>query len=228
MEQLSFVEEHRGIKREAEIPTDAQPLNSEKRPRNKEHPMSRNCPYLDTINRLVASYDSRGCRKKLCLLHPVTFFLHSAVLDFDFEKLCSVSLSHLNVYACLVCGRYFQGRGNNTHAYTHSVEQSHHVFLNLSESLKFYCLPDGYEIVALTLEDITVCCMPSQVYRSRGLAAVLMIVRLRLNPYVRFSGKLGYLMLSMNRKAKICGEGSLKVNSAFCESSRQKKVDPLE
>lgn len=29
-------------------------------------------------------------------------------LDFDFEKCCSVSLSPLNVYACLVCGKYFQ------------------------------------------------------------------------------------------------------------------------
>lgn len=42
------------------------------------------CPYLDTINRQV--------------------------LDFDFEKLCSVSLSRINVYACLVCGKYFQGK----------------------------------------------------------------------------------------------------------------------
>lgn len=40
------------------------------------------CPYLDTINRHV--------------------------LDFDFEKLCSVSLTRINVYACLVCGKYFQ------------------------------------------------------------------------------------------------------------------------
>ena len=40
------------------------------------------CPYLDTIDR--------------------------AVLDFDFEKLCSISLSNNNVYACLVCGKYFQ------------------------------------------------------------------------------------------------------------------------
>ena len=30
-------------------------------------------------------------------------------LDFDFEKLCSVSLSNINVYACLVCGKYVQG-----------------------------------------------------------------------------------------------------------------------
>lgn len=44
---------------------------------------SRSCPYLDTINRHM--------------------------LDFDFEKLCSVSLSRINVYACLVCGKYFQG-----------------------------------------------------------------------------------------------------------------------
>jgi U4/U6.U5 tri-snRNP-associated protein 2 len=34
----------------------------------------------------------------------------SALLDFDFEKLCSISLSNLNVYACLVCGKYFQGK----------------------------------------------------------------------------------------------------------------------
>ena len=26
----------------------------------------------------------------------------------DFEKLCSVSLSRNNVYACLICGKYFQ------------------------------------------------------------------------------------------------------------------------
>ncbi|CAH8872565.1 unnamed protein product [Trichobilharzia szidati] len=89
---------------------------------------SRSCPYLDTIRRNM--------------------------LDFDFEKLCSVSLSHLNVYACLVCGKYFQGRGNSTHAYTHSVSEGHHVFLNL-ESRRFYCLPDDYEILDGSLEDIT-------------------------------------------------------------------------
>ena len=43
---------------------------------------SRQCPYLDTIDR--------------------------GVLDFDFEKLCSISLSRINCYACLVCGKYFQ------------------------------------------------------------------------------------------------------------------------
>jgi len=86
----------------------------------KKSKAPRLCPYLDTINRQF--------------------------LDFDFEKLCSISLSRINVYACLVCGKYFQGRGTNTHAYTHSVAESHHVFLNL-HTLKFYCLPDNYEIV---------------------------------------------------------------------------------
>jgi hypothetical protein len=38
------------------------------------------------------------------------------------------------------------GRGNNTYAYTHSVGESHHVFLNL-HTLRFYCLPDNYEII---------------------------------------------------------------------------------
>jgi U4/U6.U5 tri-snRNP-associated protein 2 len=42
------------------------------------------CPYLDTVNR--------------------------AVLDFDFEKVCSVSLLSTNIYGCLVCGKYFQVR----------------------------------------------------------------------------------------------------------------------
>ncbi|CAH8679175.1 unnamed protein product [Schistosoma rodhaini] len=93
-----------------------------------EDTRSRSCPYLDTIRRNM--------------------------LDFDFEKLCSVSLSHLNVYACLICGKYFQGRGNSTHAYTHSVSESHHVFLNL-ETRRFYCLPDDYEILDGSLEDIT-------------------------------------------------------------------------
>ncbi|KAL5664026.1 hypothetical protein ACJX0J_024134, partial [Zea mays] len=75
------------------------------------------------------------------------------VLDFDFEKFCSISLSNLNVYACLVCGKYFQGRGLKSHAYTHSLEAGHHVFINL-QTEKAYCLPDGYEINDPSLEDI--------------------------------------------------------------------------
>lgn len=87
----------------------------------------RDCPYLDTVNRQV--------------------------LDFDFEKFCSVSLSNLNVYACLVCGKYYQGRGPKSHAYTHSLEAGHHVYINLRTE-KVYCLPDGYEINDPSLDDI--------------------------------------------------------------------------
>ena len=47
----------------------------------------------------------------------------------------------------------FQGRGQNTHAYTHSVGENHRVFLNL-ETKKFYCLPDNYEVIDASLGDI--------------------------------------------------------------------------
>ncbi|GAB5363681.1 hypothetical protein AAMO2058_000904900 [Amorphochlora amoebiformis] len=86
------------------------------------------CPYLDTINRKV--------------------------LDFDFEKICSVSLNNFNVYACLVCGTYFQGRGKGTHAYLHSLEVDHHMFINLT-TRNIYCLPDNYQVHEISLEDIT-------------------------------------------------------------------------
>lgn len=41
-----------------------------------------------------------------------------------------------------MCGKYFQGRGPSTCAYTHSVEQFHHIYMNLDNG-KVYCLPDG-------------------------------------------------------------------------------------
>ncbi|EGS17236.1 ubiquitin thiolesterase-like protein [Thermochaetoides thermophila DSM 1495] len=75
------------------------------------------------------------------------------VLDFDFEKLCSVTLSNINVYACLVCGKYYQGRGPNTHAYFHALDEDHHVFINLSTQ-KVYVLPEGYEVKSKSLDDI--------------------------------------------------------------------------
>ena len=85
------------------------------------------CPYLDTINRMV--------------------------LDFDFEKACSVTGHNFNVYACLVCGKYFQGRGKHTQAYTHALQEGHHVYMNLQDG-HTYCLPDGYEVIDTSLSDI--------------------------------------------------------------------------
>lgn len=86
------------------------------------------CPYLDTVQR--------------------------SVLDFDLEPACSVSLvTGPHIYACLVCGKYFRGRGVHTPAYTHAVEESHFVFLHLSKAT-FHCLPDDYVIHDASLHDI--------------------------------------------------------------------------
>lgn len=79
--------------------------------------------------------------------------INREVLDFDFEKLCSVSLSNINVYACLVCGKYFQGRGPKSHAYFHALEVGHHVFINMGTK-KVYVLPEGYEVKNKSLDDI--------------------------------------------------------------------------
>ncbi|THC99865.1 hypothetical protein EYZ11_000677 [Aspergillus tanneri] len=79
--------------------------------------------------------------------------INREILDFDFEKLCSVSLSNINVYACLVCGKYFQGRGPNSHAYFHALEVGHHVFINMGTK-KVYVLPEGYEVQNKSLDDI--------------------------------------------------------------------------
>lgn len=75
------------------------------------------------------------------------------LLDFDFEKVCSITLSNLNVYACLICGKYYQGRGMHTLAYSHSLEENHYMFINLSDQ-KVYTLPDGYEVINNSLNDI--------------------------------------------------------------------------
>ena len=79
--------------------------------------------------------------------------INRSVLDFDFEKLCSVTLSNINVYACLVCGKYYQGRGPRSHAYFHALELGHHVYVNM-QTKRVYVLPEGYEVKSKSLEDI--------------------------------------------------------------------------
>uniref|UniRef100_A0A4W3I8J3 ubiquitinyl hydrolase 1 n=1 Tax=Callorhinchus milii TaxID=7868 RepID=A0A4W3I8J3_CALMI len=77
-----------------------------------------------------------------------------SVLDFDFEKLCSVSLSHINVYACLVCGKYFQGRGLKSFANIHSVQVGHHVFLNLHTLKNYFLEEENYREIKRPPGDI--------------------------------------------------------------------------
>lgn len=96
------------------------------------------------------------------------------VLDFDFEKLCSVSLSNINVYACLVCGRYFQGRGPRSHAYFHALDEDHHVYINL-ESQRVYVLPEGYEVRSPALDDIKYVADPR--YTKRDVMALDRVAR---------------------------------------------------
>jgi U4/U6.U5 tri-snRNP-associated protein 2 len=86
------------------------------------------CPYLDTIQR--------------------------SVLDFDYEATCSITLeTGPHIYACLVCGKYFRGRGSQTPAYIHSVNESHYIFCHLQNGT-FHCIPDGYEVRDPSLNDI--------------------------------------------------------------------------
>lgn len=81
---------------------------------------SASCPYLSTINRTH--------------------------LDFDFEPSCSITLeSSPHIYGCLICGKYFRGKGKSTPAYIHSVNEGHCVYVHLARGT-FWCLPDNYEI----------------------------------------------------------------------------------
>lgn len=93
------------------------------------------CPYLDTINR--------------------------SILDFDLEPSCSVSLeSGPHVYGCLVCGKFFRGRGKQTPAYTHSLDEAHFLFVHLQKGT-FHCLPDDYQVHDASLQDISAALHPS-------------------------------------------------------------------
>jgi len=60
----------------------------------------------------------------------------------------------------LVCGKFFQGRGPKTHAYTHATLCGHHMFAHL-DTCKIYCLPDNYEVVDSSLDDVIRCLRPS-------------------------------------------------------------------
>ena len=102
------------------------------------------CPYLDTVQR--------------------------SLLDFDFEPSCSVSLeSGPHVYGCLVCGKFFRGRGRQTPAYTHSVDEGHYVYVHLSRG-SFHCLPDDYEIRDSSLADISAALHP--IFTSEEVAGI--------------------------------------------------------
>ncbi|KAJ1496960.1 hypothetical protein HMI55_005759, partial [Coelomomyces lativittatus] len=131
--------EDKKLKPRTELPSSIERKNDEKRTEGLE----------------VSSAIDKN-KQQTSFIHSDDLYLDTinrSVLDFDFEKVCSISLSNLNVYACLICGKYFQGRGKSSHAYTHSLHEDHHVFINM-QTLKFYVLPDGYEVLHPSLNDI--------------------------------------------------------------------------
>lgn len=104
-------------------------------PKKRKKTAVADCPYLDTI--------------------------HRELLDFDMEPSCCVTLeAGPHVYACLVCGKFYRGRGPQTPAYLHAVDEGHYCFVHLQEGT-FYCLPDDYEIADSSLEDISAALHPT-------------------------------------------------------------------
>ncbi|KAI9218842.1 hypothetical protein BC828DRAFT_399314 [Blastocladiella britannica] len=127
----------------SEYSDEEEDLRPRKRPTPQDDQQQNQAMYLDTIRRTA--------------------------LDFDFEKVCSVSLSDLNVYACLVCGKYFAGRGPQSHAYTHAVHTGHAVYMHL-RTHKFYVLPDSYPVTDASLNDIKHVVDPT--YTRQAIAAI--------------------------------------------------------
>lgn len=97
-----------------------------------QYPME--CPYLHTINRRM--------------------------LDFDLEKICSITLQrNNNIYICLVCGIYLYGKAINTPVYAHSIDKQHYIYMNIYNN-NIYCMPDNYIINDTSLNDIKYNCKP--------------------------------------------------------------------
>ena len=91
------------------------------------------------------------------------------VLDFDMPHSCKETLSTTNVYCCLVCGIFLSGRGSSTPAYTHALSENHCMFINLSTT-RCYVLPDNYEVIDKSLDDIKQSISPR--YTTEAIASI--------------------------------------------------------
>ena len=54
----------------------------------------------------TAALTAKKCR-------PYLSTVNRKVLDFDFERRCSVTLNYNHVYVCMVCGKFFRGVQNS-------------------------------------------------------------------------------------------------------------------
>jgi hypothetical protein len=81
----------------------------------------------------AANNNNTKKRKKIAIQDcPYLDTIHRELLDFDMEPSCCVTLeAGPHVYACLVCGKFFRGRGPQTPAYLHAVDQEHYCFVHL-------------------------------------------------------------------------------------------------
>ncbi|ONH68784.1 putative mRNA-splicing protein ubp10 [Cyberlindnera fabianii] len=121
-------------------------------------------------------------------------------LDFDFEKLCSVTLSNVNIYGCLTCGKYFQGRGKSSPAYFHSVNEDHHVFINFN-TLKVYLLPENKIVENSLLDDIKYAINPT--YNKDDLKKLTTIQARDLSGVTYSPGFVGLNDIKMNDYANV-------------------------
>ena len=71
-------------------------------------------------------------------------------LDFDLPVYCTVNHSTNNVYCCLQCGKFLQGRNQQSPAFQHSIASRtdttpHNLFVNL-QTTGFYWLPQNVKV----------------------------------------------------------------------------------
>ncbi|KAF7337622.1 putative mRNA-splicing protein ubp10 [Mycena sanguinolenta] len=65
----------------------------------------------------------------------------------------AMSLTNINIYGCLVCGKYFQGRGRNSPP--RQINMLHSLFAAHAIYFQVYVLPDGYPVSDPSLDDIS-------------------------------------------------------------------------
>ncbi|CCE66204.1 hypothetical protein TPHA_0P00460 [Tetrapisispora phaffii CBS 4417] len=73
-------------------------------------------------------------------ISPLLRSINKKKLDFDAERICSITATNVNVYCCLVCGKYFKGRNEGSPAFLHSIGENHNIFINMT-NLKLFNLP---------------------------------------------------------------------------------------
>ena len=84
-------------------------------PAGKRFPLGMGRSFKWDLNKEEYTHISKMIQTYQSIIRCGTSARH--VLDFDFEKLCSMTLSGDNVYCDLVDGKFFQGRGKDTPAY---------------------------------------------------------------------------------------------------------------